>query len=221
MTTNLGRPWRPLGFLVLVAVLSPGCGGGTTPSNPPLFQDFFNGTVLSAAWSAPVATGSATATIDQTVGDPLPSLKMTTTAATSDSVSTSPTMTFSNPLVTFSIAMADLSTATSQLGTGTITILNGGSIASASWSNATGQITFHINGGTDATSAVIPADGTFHEIVFSVNSAGVGSWSLDNAAAVVQQPVAAGSLTLQLGATFGTGTAWPAFYFDNVTVTSP
>ncbi|HVR83113.1 MAG TPA: hypothetical protein VMU54_02300, partial [Planctomycetota bacterium] len=80
MRRDLERPLRLFGFLALLALLHPACGGGTSQTSAPLFQDFFNGTVLGTGWSAPATTGMATATIDQTVGSPLPSLKMTTTA---------------------------------------------------------------------------------------------------------------------------------------------
>src|SRR5579862_4254450 len=124
MTLHRDRPWRQLGLLAILAVLSPGCGGSTSPNAPPLFQDFFNGAFPGTGWTTPVTTGSATATIDSTVGNPLPSLKMTTTAATSDSAKTSTVMTFSNPSVSFTVSMADISTATTQLGVGAITILD-------------------------------------------------------------------------------------------------
>lgn len=213
------RSWRQFGVLTLLAALSPACGGGGSKQiPPPLFQDSFSGAFPGTSWTAPTITGSATAAIDAPTG----SLKMTTTAATA-SVKTTTTMAFSNPTVTFSATMADLSSAMTQLGTGTITIFNAtpASIAFASWDNATGKITFHINGATDVQSAVIAADGSFHRIVFSVNAGGTATWALDNGAAVVSQAVPAGMLKLELGATFGTGAAWPSFFFDNVTVTSP
>jgi hypothetical protein len=119
--------------------------------------------------------------------------------------------------------MADLAAAMTDAGTGTITIFDStpAVLASASWDNTTGRITFHIVGGVDVLSSVLPADGSFHRIVFSVSAAGVGAWSVDNGPALVNQAVAAGMLTLELGATFGAGTAWPSFFFDNIAVTSP
>src|SRR5439155_23053590 len=119
--------------------------------------------------------------------------------------------------------MADVSASTAVVGTGTVTLLDAASavVASASWDNATGKITFHIAGGTDAQSAAIPADGLFHHLVFSVNSSGSAVWSLDGGGGLVTQTIPAATLKLQLGATFGAGTSWPAFFFDNVAVTSP
>ncbi len=118
--------------------------------------------------------------------------------------------------------MADVSSATTQIGSGTVTILDSTSatVASVSWDNTTGKITFHITGATDVQSAALAADGTFHRIVLGVSSGGVATWALDGAGQLTQS-IAPGMLKLQLGATFGTGTAWPAFYFDNVSVTSP
>ena len=212
--------WR-FGMPALVALLIPACGGGRRVP-PTLFTDGFNGAFPGANWTAPAITGSATAQIDATSGTPVPSLKMTTTAATA-SAKTTTVMAFNNPTVTFSVHMADLSSAMTELGTGTITIFNAtpASVAFASWDNATGRITFHINGATDVQSAVLAADKSFHRIVFSVNAAGTATWSLDNAAPVVTQTIPAGMLKTELGATFGAGTAWPSFFFDNVTVTSP
>lgn len=221
--TKLNRWWWQLWVLAILAVLSPACGGGGSKKiAPPLFQDSFGGVFPGTSWTAPAITGSATAAIDPAAGFPMPSLKMTTIAATA-SVKTTTTMAFNNPMVTFSVTMADLSAAMTELGTGTITIFNAtpASIAFASWDNATGKITFHINGATDVLSGVIPANGNFHRIVFSVNAAGTATWTLDNGAALVSQAIPAGMLKLELGATFGTGSAWPSFFFDNVIVTSP
>jgi hypothetical protein len=60
-----------------------------------------------------------------------------------------------------------------------------------------------------------------HHLVFNVNSAGVAIWTLDSGAALVTHAVPGGLLKLSLGAAFGTGTAWPSFFFDNVSVASP
>lgn len=217
------RPWWQPGVLAVLAALSPACGGGGSKKiQPPLFQDSFIGVFPGTGWTTPAITGSATAAIDPATGSPMPALKMTTTAATA-TVKTTTTMAFSNPTVTFSLMIADVSSAMTQLGTGTITIFDATptSIAFASWDNATGKITFHINGAVDVLSAVLAADGTFHRIVFSVSAAGTATWALDNGAALVTQAVTAGMLKLELGATFGAGTAWPSFFFDNVSVTSP
>ena len=220
MTRWPNRLYRNVGILALVTLVSPACGGGKNMGALLLSEAFnaFPGT----NWTGPTVTGSATAALDTGVGDPSPSLKMTTTAATA-TASTTTTAAFGNPSVTFSVDIADVSTATTQIGTGTISILNStpASIATASWDNTTGMITFHINGGVDVQSAVLAADGTFHQVVFSVNSGGIATWTLDNGPLLVSQAVSGGLLNLQLSASFGTGTAWPSFYFDNVTVTSP
>ena len=183
-----------------------------------LFQDSFTGTFPGTAWTGPALTGAASAGIDLTTG----SLKMMTTAPTASALTTT-TATFNNPSLTISLTMGDFSGGMTQLGVGTVTILNAtpAPVAFASWDNATGKITFHINGGTDAQSAVLPSDGTQHRLVFNVNSAGVAIWTLDSGAALVTQPLPGGMLRLQLSATFGTGTAWPVFFFDNVSVSSP
>jgi hypothetical protein len=215
------RLYRKVAFLALVTLVSPACGGGKNASAPPLLSDDFS-VFPGTNWTTPTITGSATAAMDTGVGAPPPSLKMTTTAATA-TASTTTTSGFNNPSVTFSVQIADVSSATTQVGTATITILDAtpSAIATASWDNTTGIITFHINGGVDVQSAVIPADGTFHRVEFSVSSGGIASWSLDGAAALINHAVAGGMLKLQLGASFGAGTAWPSFYFDNMVVTAP
>jgi hypothetical protein len=120
--------------------------------------------------------------------------------------------------------MANSSVLATELGTGTVSILDStpAVVASATWNNAAGTITFHINGGA-ADSTVTPAlDGAFHRILFHVASNGTATWSFDNGAALVTQAgFPAGLLKVRLGASFGAGTAWPSFFFDDVNVTTP
>jgi len=203
--------------LVLLPLLGSACNGNSS-SPPPLFQDSFSGSFPGTNWTGPTLTGAATAAIDATSG----ALMMTTPSATA-TASTTTTTGFSNPFLSFSLTMADKSASMTQLGVGTVTILDAtpASLASASWDNATGIITFHINGGTDAQSTVLPADGTMHHLVFNVNSAGVAISTLDSGPALVTHPVPGGLLKLSLGATFGSGSAWPSFFFDNINITSP
>jgi len=215
---KLGDRWALVGMSLLVALATTSCGGGGVSSPAPLFADSFAGAFPGTAWTGPTLTGSAVVAYDPGTT----ALKMSTTAATA-TASTTTTMAFTSPPVTITMNIADVSGATSQLGTGTVTIIDAtpAVVASAAWDNATGKITFHIAGAVDALSAVIPADGVFHHLVFSVNSSGSSYWSLDGAAAVVTQTIPAATLKLQLSATFGAGAAWPAFFFDNVAVTSP
>jgi hypothetical protein len=216
------HPGIRLGLLALMGLLLPACGQSLVVA-PTLFTDGFNSGFPGTAWTAPVITGIATVAVDSGSGFPAPCLKMTTTGITS-TVKTDSTTAFSNPSLTLSAHMANLSSATTQLGTGTISILDAtpAVAAFASWDNATGLITFHINGGAADASVALAADGNFHRIVFNVSSAGTASWSLDNAAAAVSQTLfPAGLLKVELGAGFGTGTAWPSFYFDNINATSP
>jgi hypothetical protein len=215
-------PGCRLGLLALLGLLLPACGKDLIVA-PTLFTDGYNSGFPGTAWTAPVITGSATVAIDSGSGFPAPCLKMTTTAVTS-TVKTDTTLAFNNPSLTLSAHMANLSTATTQLGTGTLSILDAtpAVVAFASWDNATGLITFHINGGAADASVALAADGNFHRVVFNVNSAGTATWSLDNAAAAVSQALfPAGLLKVELGAGFGAGTVWPSFFFDNVNATSP
>jgi hypothetical protein len=208
------------GGLLLAALLIPACSSGKKVS-PSLFDEGFNGAFPGTAWTAPLLTGTATAQVDGANGFPAPSLKMTTTAATASATSDT-VMAFSNPSLTLSVHLADLSGSTTELGSGSVSILDAtpAVVASATWNNATGMITFHINGGAADASVAAVSDGTFHRLVFNVNSA--GTWSFDNGAAAVTQPgFPAGLLKIRLGASFGAGTAWPSFFFDNVSASSP
>lgn len=214
--------WR-LGAAMLAAALIPACSSNNIKVAPALLTEGFNGSFPGTAWTAPAVTGTPAVALDSGSGLPAPSLKMSTTTATA-TASTDTTMAFNNPSLTISVHMADLSGGATELGTGTVSILNATPtvVASATWDNATGMITFHINGG--AADSTVPADraGTFHRLVFNVSSTRTATWSVDNGAALVTQAsFPAGMLKVRLGATFGTGTAWPAFFFDNVNVTSP
>jgi hypothetical protein len=120
--------------------------------------------------------------------------------------------------------MADLSGGAAQLGSGSLSILDStpAVVASATWNNATGQITFHINGGAPDALVSVASDGTFHTVEFLVVSGGTASWSFDGGSALVTQAAfPAGMLKIELGATFGTGSAWPSFFFDTISVTTP
>jgi len=189
-----------LGSLVLALVLIPACGGGKKVS-PTLFSESFNSGFPTTNWTAPVVTGSATAAVDLASGFPAPSLKMSTTAATS-SVKTDSTASFTNPSVAVTAAMANLSGAATEQGSGSVSILDAtpAVVASATWSNTTGLITFHINGGAANATVAAAADGNFHRLVFNVSGAGTATWSFDGGAALVTQA---------------------GFFFDEITVTSP
>jgi hypothetical protein len=220
--TNAKPRWMKVVTAAMLGVLASSCGHSVKVT-PPLFADGFDGTFPGTGWTAPAITGSATAVIDAGTGSPAPSLKMSTTAVTS-TVKTDTTTAFSNPSLTISVSMADLSSAATEQGTGMISILDAtpAVVASASWDNTTGNITLHINGGAADAQIALAADGTFHRVVFSVSPTGTATWSLDGAAAsVTQTAFPAGMLKLELGASFGTGTVWPSFFFDNVSITSP
>ena len=209
------------GFVALVLVI-PACVHGRKVT-PTIFDEAFNNGFPGNNWSSPAVTGSATAAIDSGIGDPAPSLKMSTAAATS-SLKTNSVMAFMNPSVSISVATADLSGGTSQVGSGSVSIVDAtpAVVASATWNNATGLITFHINGGALDAPVAAASNGSFHQILFSVNSLGTATWSFDGGPALVTQAgFASGMLKIELGATFGTGTAWPSFFFDNIVVTSP
>jgi hypothetical protein len=214
MKANLAR----LGFLVLVLVV-PACGG--QKASPTLFSESFNSGFPTSNWTAPVATGSATAVPDFAYGFPAPSLMMSTTSALS-SVKTDTTLSFPSPSLTVTFSMVDPSNGLFELGSGSVSLLDAtpAVVASATWDNATGLITFHITGGAaDATAA---ATGDFQRLVFNVNSSGTATWSFfGGPAQVTQAGFPAVTLKIELGATFGSGTVWPSFFFDEISVTSP
>jgi len=213
--------FRRLALLAVVGVAIPACGKGIRVS-PTLFTDNFNGVFPGTNWTAPALTGSAAVQIDSATGNPMPSLKMTTTA-TASTASTDTTTAFNNPNLTISVHAAVLSATPSLAGTATISIVDAtpAVIASAAWDNATGNVTFTITGTAPVVVAAPAADGGFHRFVFNVSAGGTGSWSLDGGAAAITQAVAPGMLKVRLGAAFGAGTAWPDIFYDTVNVTSP
>ena len=218
MNSNVTR----LGALVLALALVPACSESKKVS-PTLFSDSFNAGFPTTNWTAPVVTGSATAATDSGTGFPAPSLKLSTTAATA-TVKTDTISSFNNPSVSVTVDMAALSSAATELGSGSVSILDAtpAVVASATWNNATGLITFHINGGAADATAAAASTGTFHQLVFMVTTTGTATWTFDGGAALVTQAgFPAGLLKIELGATFGTGTAWPSFFFDEISVTSP
>jgi hypothetical protein len=218
MKSTFARP----ASLVLVLLLIPACSGGKKVS-PTLFSESFNGGFPSTNWTAPVVTGSATAAADLANGFPAPSLKMSSSGATA-SVKTDSIPSFNTPSVTVSAAMATLSGGNTQLGSGSVSILDGtpAVVASATWDNATGLITFHINGGAPDFTVPAASVGDFHRLVFNVTGSGTATWSFDGGSALVTQAgFPGGMLKIELGATFGAGTAWPSFFFDEISVTTP
>jgi len=212
---NLGR----MALALLLGALIPACDKDIHVA-PLLLSEGFNGTFPGTAWTNP--TGAATAALDTGTGSPAPSLKMSTAAATS-AVSTDTTSSFNNPNLTVSVQAAVLSTTPSLAGIATISILDASPavIASAAWDNATGNLTFTITGAAPVVVAAPAADGSFHRFVFNVSSGGVGTWTLDNGAAIVSQAVAPGALKVRLSSAFGAGTSWPDIFFDNVVVSTP
>lgn len=211
-----------IGLVALAGLLLPACGNELKTS-PNLFSEGFNGSFPGTSWTSPTNTLSPTVEIDGANGFPAPSLKITT--ATPGAASrTQTTASFDNPNLTISVQIAAQSGGATEIGTGTVAILNATptTVAFASWNNATGLITFHINGGAVDQTFAVTADTTFHLLTFHVDVLGTATWSIDNGAALVTQPsFPAGMLKVELGATFGAGTAWPSFFFDNINVTQP
>jgi hypothetical protein len=208
-------------LVALLALTFSACGGGSsTTVAPPLFQDAFDGTFPGTGWTA--VTGTASAAPSSAIGNPAKSLAFTTTTATS-TASTTTTMSFTNPNLTFTVQEAASLTTPGLKGTSTITILDAtpAVVATATWDPESTQITYSILGSAVPPFVAPAADGTFHTFRFRVDTTGKATWSLDGADKVFNPGFPAGALTLKLSAAFGTGTAWPEFDIDNVSVTNP
>ncbi len=211
--------WK-IASLGLLALLIPACGGNQTVSAP-LFQETFSGTFPGTAWTA--VTGTATAAISASIGNPQPALNFKTTTATS-SASTSTVTAFAAPGVTFTVQEGVTMASAGLKGTGTISIVDStpAVIAFVTWDPEVGQITYSILGSPLADPVAAPAaDGSFHVFRFNIDSAGNATWSRDGLNKATHAAFPAGNLNLRLSATFGTGTAWPEFNFDNITISNP
>lgn len=210
---------RLLIFAALAAIVS-ACSGDQTVA-PPLLNEPFNGTFPGSTWTSPATTGSGGTVQIISTGNPQPGLEFSGVAATG-SVSTTTTSAFSNPGVTFSVQESASSTPPGLVGTSTISIVDSTPtvVATAVWDAGAATVVFMITGTTTSSSA-LAVDGAFHTFKFSVDSSGNASWILDGGTKQTKGSFPAGNLNLRLGATFGTGSAWPTFLFDNVIVTAP
>jgi hypothetical protein len=213
---------RRIVLIAVAALCLPACGkdvkSGTT-----LFAERFNGAFPGTSWTAPATTGAPTVSLDGTTGNPAPSLKMTTTTATA-TARTETTTAFNNPTLSVSVNVAAQSSATSEIGTATVAILDStpAVVASATWDNTTNLITFSIPGGSADQTVAVTANSTFQRVLFNVSPSGTATWIFNNGAVLVSRTgFPAGLLKVELSSTFGGGTAWPSFFFDTVTVTSP
>ncbi len=212
---------RPkIALLGLLALLVPACSGDQVVSAP-LFQETFSGSFPGTAWTAATITGSAAVAISGSVGNPQPALNFKTTAATA-TASTTTTSAFAAPGVTFTIQESVPLAGAGLNGAGTISIMDStpAVVAFVTWDAATGNLTYSIQGSAIAPQTA-PADGAFHVFRFNVDSGGNASWSLDGSSKATHAAFPAGNLKLQLSATFGTGTSWPEFNFDNITISNP
>ena len=211
-------PKFQLTLLAALILIGPSCGGGGKSVPAPLLQETFSGTFPGTNWSA-VSPPGATPNVGIVNG----MLEFSASAATGAATTTTLT-TFGIPNVSFSVQMA--ATAAAGLkGTGTIEIIDGTPtvIASVTWNPETSSIAYAILGTSSAGISPVPnSNGALNHFVFSIDSAGKGTWSLNNVAQVNNATaITATPLRIKLGATFGTGTSWPVFDFDNVTVTNP
>jgi len=205
-----------LPLLVALTLIVPACGGNQTV-NTPLLQETFSGTFPGTTWSAVSPSGSA-----PTVGIVGGMLEFATGGA-AGAATTTTQATFGIPSVSFSVQLA-ATWSTGQIGTGTIEIIDGTStvIASMVWDPQSASVTYAILGTSVAGTTVPPSNGALNHFVFSIDSAGKGSWSLNNVAAANNgTAITATPLRIRLGATFGAGSTGPVFDFDNIVVTSP
>jgi len=203
-------------FVALILIV-PACGGNQTV-NPPLLQETFSGTFPGTTWSPVSTTGAA-----PTVGIVGGMLEFSTSAATGTATTTTQAA-FGIPSVSFSLQMA--ATAAAGLkGFSTIEIIDGTNavIAKMTWDPESTSITYEILGTSSVGISPVPAsNGALNHFVFSIDSASKGTWSLNNVAQVNNGTAITGTpLRIRLSASFGTGTSWPVFDFDNIVVTSP
>ena len=211
---------RLLAFAVLVWIGS-ACGGNISVPAP-LLSEGFNGAFPGANWTTPVTTGAGTAPTIIGTGNPAPGLQFTISAPTGTAATTT-TAAFNNPNLTISVQEAVTSVSAGLIGSSAITILDATSavVATATWDNAAGTVAFTIAGVPALAISTLASDGVIHTFKFNVDASGNASWALDGATKQTVAPFPAGMLKVQLGATFGTGSSWPTFLFDNVMVTSP
>jgi hypothetical protein len=204
-------------FAALVWIGS-ACSGDRSVGAP-LLTEGFNGTFPGANWTVPTTTGSGTSTAIVNTGDPKLSFSTTNPASSS---STTTTASFNNPNLTVAVQEAVTTATAGLLGSSTISIVDATSavVATAVWDNATGTVSFTITGTAAASTSTLPSDGSFHTFKFSIDSTGAARWALDGGVTQVKAAFPAGMLKLQLKANFVTGSAWPVFSFDNISVTA-
>jgi len=205
-------------FATLVWIGS-ACSGDQSVGAPLLTEGFIS-TFPGTNWTVPTTTGSGTSTAIVNTGDP----KLTfSTANPVSSSSTTTTASFNNPKLTIVVQEAVTTATAGLLGSSMISIVDGANAvqATATWDNAAGTVSFTIAGLAGPSTATLPSDGSFHTFKFSVDAGGTATWVLDGATKQTTAPFPAGMLKLRLQAAFGTGSAWPVFSFDNISVTSP
>jgi len=186
----------------------------------PLLTEGFNNTFPGANWTVPT-TGPGTSTQIVNTGNPV--LTFSTTGPGASSSQTTTLASFNNPNLTIAVQEA-VTTATPALaGVSTISIVDGSNmvVGTAAWDNATGTVSFTIANLPAPSTAALPSDGSFHTFKFQVDSGGTATWTLDGATKQTTLNFPAGMLKLRLSASFPAGSAWPAFSFDNIWVTSP
>jgi hypothetical protein len=225
--------WR-LGAAALLALLVPACGGGNQKSSgtpatsggassaSALFSEDFSKAFPGTSWSAPFTTGGGTSIeVDDSVGNPEPSLAMTSSAAPAF-VGTTTTMTFNSHPITMSVQM---SASGSGEGSGGFAIVDhtGVSVAAAEWHAATPSgLTFRIMGTINPNPVAVPLAGSgFHSFSFSVDAAGNATWRLDSTPVMTLAGFPSDMMRLQLYDNIPTGTTFATFRFDNILVTSP
>jgi hypothetical protein len=208
-----------LALFAALAWIGSACGGDRFVGAP-LLAEGFNNTFPGANWTAPATTGPGTSTQIVNAGDPV--LTFSTTGATASSSQTTTLASFNNPNLTIALQEAANSATPGLPGSSTISIVDAtpAVVATAVWDNATGMVTFAIPG-TGGATRTLPSDGSFHTFKFTVDAAGNASWALDGATTLTKPAFAAGMLKLRLSAAFPAGSAWPAFSFDDISVTSP
>ncbi|HUR38877.1 MAG TPA: hypothetical protein VM222_05265 [Planctomycetota bacterium] len=207
-------------FAALVWIGS-ACGGDRFVGAP-LLTEGFDGAFPGANWTAPSTSGAGVAPTLVGAGNPAPALQFTIPSATG-TASTTTTASFNNPNLTIAVQEAVTSTPAGLSGASTIAILDStpAVVATATWDNVSGQVSFAIGATPAGATTLLASDGTFHTFKFNVDASGNATWALDGATKQTLPGFTAGLLKVRLSAVFGAGTSWPNFLFDNLSVTSP
>jgi hypothetical protein len=226
-----GREWMRIAgriaFLSALVLVVPACGDHAKDQASEIASDGF-APFPDYHWGNPVLSGNAMVVQATAVGDPAPSMEISTLTNPGAGTGTITSTGSWNTPVTISIEEAMVGTS-GDPGIGTITILEGGApIASVVWDNGGNTLTFTINGVVapvpPAPKAAPQPDGTFYFFAFAVDALGNASWTYGTQTIQTYAGFPPGALSIELSGAFAAPLAdgtLPNIYFDNLIVTVP